>query len=319
MAQNKESKVVVNYFIPMIGGAFYGILFRVLIETQAMPGAMSFTFILLVPIVIGIVSVSYSYSGSKIGLAYQIFFPWTSVVTFGLVSYVTNLEGTICVAMVLPIYLILASFGGSIGGEIANKKLGTKNSVNSIALLPVLVAFAEPYVQTPKLIDTVEHAIVINAEPGDIWPHIESISDIKREEFSANFIYLIGVPYPKRGELIEQQKNRISEWEKGIRFIENIQDYRKNEYIRWTYDFEKYPIPPDALDEHVKLGGRYFDVLDTEYETQRINNNQTKLSLRIRYRVSTRFNFYAKLWARFLIEDFEKQILRLYRNRVAEG
>ena len=33
--------------------------------------------------------------------------------------------------------------------------------------------------------------------------------------------------------------------------------------IAWTYAFTPDALPPNALDEHVLIGGRYFDLVDT--------------------------------------------------------
>ncbi len=81
------------------------------------------------------------------------------------------------------------------------------------------------------------------------------------------------------------------------------------------YEFTEDSFPPNALDEHVEIGGLYFDVLDTEYVIERLGANRSELIVRMRFRVSTHFNWYARSVASLLVSNFEETILEL----AAEG
>lgn len=52
---------------------------------------------------------------------------------------------------------------------------------------------------------------------------------------------------------------------KGVHFDPHAVVFEPNRHLRWTYEFTEDSFPPNALDEHVEIGGLYFDVLDTEY------------------------------------------------------
>jgi hypothetical protein len=68
------------------------------------------------------------------------------------------------------------------------------------------------------------------------------------------------------------------------------------------------------LDDHVRIGGHYFDLVDTSYELVP-RGAGTELSIRMRYRVSTQFNWYAEPIARWLVGNFEETILAFYKRR----
>jgi hypothetical protein len=64
----------------------------------------------------------------------------------------------------------------------------------------------------------------------------------------------------------------------------------------------------------VRIGGHHFDIIDTEYSMREVPGG-TELRARMRYRVSTHFNWYANPLARLLIGDFESTALELYARR----
>lgn len=306
-----------GWVLGILLGVLYGILLRVLFELgKYFPGALSFTFVFGAPVVIGAISVYFSGSDKKISLAHKILFPWLSVLAFMLTCLLVALEGFICIVLLSPIFLLLASVGGLIGGYIFNSALASaKDTLKAIAILPLLMAVGETFIKEPDIIQVVDSRVVVNAPAEKIWSNIKSIADIQPSEFSPSFMYLIGVPYPELGQFNESKNIRLSRWEKGISFEEKIVEHVDNNYMRWVYNFKPGDIPAEALDQHVTIGGKYFDVVDTVYETKPLSTSQTELHLSIRYRVSTNLNWYANLWAKYLVGDFENQILNVYKNR----
>lgn len=313
-----EKKLYKNSWVLGISlGVLYGVLLRILLEySNYFPGVLSFSFTFIVPVVIGALSVYFSGTDKKISLKFKILFPWVSVFAFMLTCLLIDLEGFVCVALLSPLFLLLATIGGLIGGYLFNNSLeGPNDAIKAIAILPLLMAFGETYVKGPDTIHSVHRNVLIQAPAETIWGNIKYIPDIKRSEFTPSFMYLIGVPYPEFGQLNESRNVRLSRWEKGIAFEEKIVEHVDNKFMRWVYDFRPGDIPPEALDQHVTIGGKYFDVLDTTYETSTQPSGATELSLTIRYRVSTNINWYANIWARYLVDDFERQILNVYKNR----
>ena len=69
------------------------------------------------------------------------------------------------------------------------------------------------------------------------------------------------------------------------------------------------------MDDHVAIGGKYFDLKDTSFTLQSINNEQTKLTITANYRVNSAINFYAIPVSKILGVDFVNTILGLYKHR----
>ena len=64
----------------------------------------------------------------------------------------------------------------------------------------------------------------------------------------------------------------------------------------------------------MRIGGRYFDVIDTEYVIKQVPNGSV-LRVVMHYRVSTNFNWYVRPIAYFLAVNFEKTALAFYARR----
>jgi hypothetical protein len=115
-----------------------------------------------------------------------------------------------------------------------------------------------------------------------------------------------------------QGRVRKLRWQRGVHFDEPIVAWDENRFIQWHYLFAADSIPAGALDEHVRIGGQYFDLLDTSYRLAP-EAGGTRLSIHVTYRVSTHFNWYAGTLARVLVNDSARTILGFYKQRSERG
>jgi hypothetical protein len=129
-------------------------------------------------------------------------------------------------------------------------------------------------------------------------------------------MYRIGVPLPSAGagESRDGEHLRHIAMGKGIRFDQVATEWLPDERVTWVHRFAPDSFPAGALDDHVRIGGEYFDVGATTYAL-RPDGAGTRLSVRMRYRVSTHFNWYAGPVADFLVGDFAERILVFYAHR----
>jgi hypothetical protein len=117
--------------------------------------------------------------------------------------------------------------------------------------------------------------------------------NIRRDEIGTAWMYRIGVPLPSAAvtELADGTEVRHITMGKGIHFDQIAADWQPNHRVRWLYRFASDSFPAGALHDHVRIGGAYFDVIDTEYELLSVGSG-TELRVRMKYRVSTAFNWY---------------------------
>ena len=162
----------------------------------------------------------------------------------------------------------------------------------------------------------VERTLTVHAPPDIVWRELLNTSSIRPEEVEQAWVYRIGVPLPLDGRMIEDAAHptRRVHMGKNVYFDEVIEELRPAERIRWTYRFYADSFPPYAFDEHVVIGGRYFDVLDTSYDLTPTAEGTT-VRMTLHYRVSTRFNWYAVPVSRWLLGNLVDSNLNYYRRR----
>jgi hypothetical protein len=132
----------------------------------------------------------------------------------------------------------------------------------------------------------------------------------------AAWMYRIGVPLPLAGaaDVVNGQHLRHITMGKGVRFDQVATVWRENEQVTWRYEFAPESFPPGALDDHVRIGGQYFDIIESTYSLSP-RGAGTVLGLSTRYRISTHFNWYAGWIGDFLVGDFGEKIVAFYAHR----
>jgi hypothetical protein len=132
----------------------------------------------------------------------------------------------------------------------------------------------------------------------------------------AAWMYRIGVPLPVSATSEEGngQLVRHVTMGKNIHFDQIATDWEPGHWVLWTYRFTEDSFPPQAFDDHVRIGGRYFDVIDTEYVIEPTPAGST-LHVTMHYRVSTTYNWYVRPIANFLVVNFEQTALAFYAHR----
>jgi hypothetical protein len=213
-------------------------------------------------------------------------------------------------------FAILGGLGGMVMGAVCRMTQWPKQTLASFIALPLLLAGFEKDLPLPVETPYIERTIHINAKPEHVWTIINHVENIKGEEVGHAWAYRIGAPLPVSGITIEtpQGKIRQMKWEKGVYFDGMIMDWKPNQFVHWSYKFYPDSFPEGALDDHVVIGGKYFDLLDSSYELIP-SGEGTDLKLRAHYRISTQFNVYAGWVAKLVLGNFEDTMLQAFKTR----
>lgn len=307
-----------SYGWPILAGALAGIALRLIYSGK--PGdpyaAMMGSFIYLAPVVVGVVTVYVAETKARRDWVYYFVAPVVANTLFVVGTLLTLIEGIICAVIIIPLFCLLGGISGLVMGAICRATNWPKRTVYAIAALPLVLGSPETSLPLPQREAAVERSTLINAQPAEIWRQIHFARDIRPEEINSAWLYRIGVPVPVAGVTEETPGGLVRRvtMAKNVRFDQVLAEREENRYVRWTYRFDKDSFPPYALDEHVVLGGHYFDIKDTSYTLTPLGN-LTELKVVMRYRVSTQFNWYAEPVARFLLGNLEEINLEYYRRR----
>lgn len=278
---------------------------------------MTVAFLVLGPLILGFLTVRHATENKTLSVWDWIWLPWIAVTLMMAIVGLFAWEGAICVVMALPITLAVASIGGIAAGLLSRSHRLSTRTTACLAVLPFLLAPAEAALQSPVQTRSVASAIRIHASAPMIWHNIERVTAISPAELHTSWAQRIGFPRPVEATLSYAGIGgvRHASFERGLLFIETVTAWEPNQRLAFTIKADSANIPPTTLDEHVTIGGRYFDVLDGEYSLEPLPNGDTMLHLTSHQRLSTDFNGYAGLWSDAVMQSLQQNILQVIQHR----
>ena len=299
-------------------GALYGVMFRFGFELipRAMQEPMSLAFLVATPFAVGAISI-YGLRNTSLRILDMLFMPWLAVGLMLLGTAITFLEGSICIAIMSPLFLFISSIGGLLMGLALRWRKGKERPLLCVAIIPFLTLWAETYLDLTRSDITLSQTTVVKAQPETIWNEILTAKHIRANELPISITHMIGVPKPKEGINIRVNGDdiRFSVWEKGVHFKAKVINQEPLQFIKWHYIFSEDSFPKGSMDEHVAIGGKYFDLKDTAFKLEPIDEYKTRLTITARYKINSSINFYAVPASKLLGNDFIKTILGLYQQR----
>jgi hypothetical protein len=303
---------------PVIAGASAGIAFRLAFSGK--PGdpyaAMMGAFIYICPVIVGAVTVYVAEMRTRRSWTYYFWAPFLANLLFILGTVLILIEGWICAIVIAPLFALFGGAGGLLMGAVCRVTKWPKQTLLGLGIAPFLLGALEAGLPLPVRSNAVERTVLVDAAPERIWRHILNAPDIRADELNSAWIFRIGVPLPLSGTTRTGPDGAVRRVVMGkqIYFDETISEQQEHRFVRWKYRFHQDSFPPYALDEHVVIGGHYFDLTDTAY-TLTAAGSRTELKIRVQYRVSTQFNWYADRVAQLLLGNMAERNLEFYRRR----
>ncbi|MFC4310757.1 SRPBCC domain-containing protein [Steroidobacter flavus] len=315
--QEKQEKLPFPKWWPVVAGALVGLLLRLIYsEGNAGYDAMMGSFIFIAPVAVSAVTVYLAERLARRRWGYYLVVGAGANALFVLGTVPALLEGWICVIVILPLFAMVGMVGAVIMGAVCRKTNWPKQAAYSVAVLPLLLGAIEPTDGLPVRLATIERTVTIDAPRDVVWDHLMNVRDIRREEVEDGLAFRIGVPPPLAAvsDAVDGQPVRRISMGKHVHFDQIQTARREHEFIQWRQRFYEDSFPPGAFDQHVVMGGAYFDIDTISYSLQ-TQGTATELTLSMHYRVSTRFNWYADAVARLVLGNLEEVLLGLYRRR----
>jgi len=303
-------------------GLLYGLGIRIGISHVVVWGfhVMVGGFLFGVPFVMGFLTIFVAERKQALPLWMWFVLPWLSVIGAAAGLLATFIEGLICIVMFLPIGMICATTGGVIAGlllRFSRRKHANEMIAGCVLFLPLLISPWEQTVLYSKEIRSTETFIDIEAPPAVIWSNIERVRAIQPSELPDSWSHRIGFPNPVEATLSHEGIGGIrnATFTGGVLFVETIDVWQPQERLGFSIRAQTDQIPETTLDEHVRVGGPFFDVLHGEYRLERLGDTVVRLHLSSQHRISTDFNWYAEIWTDAIMADLQNRILRVIKAR----
>ena len=298
----------------------YALILRLLFGVDDWKGlfsVMSVTFLFLLPTILGALSVYLSSHQNAKSLTYRVLFPWVSLFLFLIITLAFAVEGWACWLMILPVFMVASSIGGLIGGYLKTKSNNDRLNISLLFLLPFLIVPVENMIETIPSTYKAYTYIDIDAPVEKIWDNVTRVKEIPIEKDKGFLTKILGFPRPVKANLNYEGVGAYREaiFTKGLVFHETVTEYKDNK--RMVFDIKAYPheIPSTTLDEHVVIGGDYFEVLSGTYELENLPNGKNRLHLYSFFKMNTNFNFYAGWWGKLIMKDIQNNILQVEKER----
>jgi len=314
------NKILKNVLIVIAVPTVYAILARLVYGVKTEDDlfqVMSISFLFCVPTVVGAMTVYFSDVEKIKSLWYRIFKPWVPIIFFMMFTLLINIEGWACWIMVLPLFFLAASIGGLLGAYFKLNKRNDKLNISIMLLFPLLVTPFEKLLDESATSFEAYTYIDIEADAAKIWDLVTRVEEIKEEEDTGWLNKFLGFPRPVRAELDFEGVGAYREaiFTNGLVFHETVTEYEDNK--KMVFDIKAYPheIPSTTLDEHVVIGGKYFDVLHGTYELEDLGRGIHRLHLSSVFEMKTTFNFYAGWWGKWIMKDIQNNILKVEKKR----
>jgi hypothetical protein len=193
--------------------------------------------------------------------------------------------------------------------------------VAAFLLLPFVVAPLEQQWEEPHQTRVMRNSVEIGAAPAVVWDQIQEVAAIRRMEIPSQWIYRLGFPRPVAATLDREGVGgkRHATFEGGVSFYEVVTHWEPSVKLAFSIQADPEFIPHTAFDEHIIVGGRFYDVLDGTYEIEEIGPGRCRLHLSSTHRLSTRFNAYAGWWSEWVMDQIQGSILEVIRKRCESG
>lgn len=317
------------WWLSAVLGAALGCIYRLLFSIDGGSGwqgplyIMTLGFLVFVPLSMGYLAVDQFLRKDheeEVVWYDWLFLPWGSVFITMAVSVAVKWEGAICLIFAGPIMLVSSMAGGLLARAISKRRLHPVPGQFSAFTIPLLVILAESHFAGPIQIRSVDTDILIHAPAAVVWENIRSVRAIESTELPDSWATRIGFPSPVAATLSHDGIGgvRQASFTGGLVFTETVNRWEPQSDLRFSIHANTDSIPPTTLDEHVTIGGEFFDVLDGEYRLEQ-RSDGVLLHLTSHERLSTHFNPYAAVWTDAVMRSIQSQILLVIRKRCEAG
>lgn len=280
-------------------------------------GLMTVGFLFGIPTGMGALTVFVSRKEDVLSKTYSVLMPWLTVTVFMIITLLFKTEGWGCWVMAMPLFLALSSIGGLIARHY---KLKDKNKLQVslvMVLLPFLIAPVEHLIGAIPGRYKADTHIDIHAPAEKIWENVTRVREIPASQDKGWLTKALDFPRPVKAELDYTGVGGVREaiFTGGLVFHETVTEYVAQQKMVFTIKANPYEIPSTTMEEHIVIGGEFFDVLNGTYELEQLGKDYYRVHLYSHFKLNTTFNFYASVWAGWIMKDIQGNILQVLKTR----
>ena len=296
-------------------------IYLLLDSVQPGGGLISFSFLLVLPAALSAFVCYVADPWAERRLRTYLLIPVWLLLLVIVASLVFLHEGTVCVVILSPLWLIGGMIGAWITYRLRRRRRAPDYGETFRGVvwlgLPLIAMQVEPHIPLPADTATVSRSIVVAASPERIWPLLEGVPDVQPGEGRWNVTQdVIGVPRPLGARLVGQGigAERLARWGDKISFRERINEWQPGRRIGWRFifdDLEGWKF----TDRHLMPDSPYWRITTGGYRMEPLDGGRTRVTLHTAYWLRTPLNLYSEAWGQFFLGDVENNLLALIKQR----
>ncbi|SIO20541.1 hypothetical protein [Vannielia litorea] len=259
-----------------------------------------------------------------LGFAGQLVFDWRRSLGFWVVVGRTSLallviaaalvllwvETVICVAMILPIAILVAVAGIALTRLLLERFESRNRLCAALLALPLVLPVIDMPAPGIEEVISVTTVVTIAAPVAEVRALAENVSDIAADERPWTLTHNV-LRAPRPLSATTRNGIRHARWTKGVRFEEHL---LPGPDLAWRFAFPE-PGLMRALDPRISPTGPEVVMLEGRYVFEPSGPAGTRVSLTTTYRLDTPINPYLKPWGHLLLNDMHNAVLHVIAKR----
>lgn len=270
-------------------------------------GEYGIALFVLTPFLIGFCSTFLFGYKNRITMKVAIWISFKTLAICTLALILFAIEGLICIAMAVPIGILLTWIGSLFGFLLLEKSSTSTPSVLLIliGIIP-LTSFVENKIK-PEL-TSVTTSIVINAKPIEVWKNVIEFPDLEKP---TEFIFKTGIAYPINAKIIGTGIGSVRHcnFTTGS-FVEPVTVWNEGKLLK--FDVIEQPAPMKELSfwnidaPHLH---DYFVSKRGQFKLTELENGKTLLEGTTWYYHNIKPSFYWQEWSNLIIHKIHNRVL----------
>jgi hypothetical protein len=315
MAWGKPQTAMLAGFVAVAYGVGAELVFQQ--TSDSWVGALSLSFLFLVPAALGALTVALAPADYKRSWVFAIFAPWIVCALGALVVYLLGMELWMCIVMGLPFFFAMSSLGGALVSYLYRRRDARTSGNTTLGLLvalPFVLLPLEAQLPLPTVTRTVRADVLVAADAEMVWEQLIAVPEIQPDEKRFAWFRALGLPDPVEATLNAEGVGamRHARYANGLQVVEPVLVWEPAARYRFSVELDPASLPSPIWRA---VDGPHMDVVYVEYRIDPQASGLVLLHLESVYTLATPLNGYAGVWMDFLLSDFLHYILSIVKER----
>lgn len=239
--------------------------------------------------------------------AYKLSFTTLGVASLALLVFA--IEGTICIAMALPLWSLITLIASYIAYILNREEFANSTNVTVVLALATIGLTSFDIANEPQKLIPVKTEVIVNSSIDEVWNNVVTFDKI---DAPVDWIFKTGISYPIDATIKGTGKGaiRYCNFTTGS-FVEPITNWDAPNLLQ--FDVKEQPIPMNELNPfwevHPPHLDGYFKSYKGQFKLTQIEKNKTALEGTTWYKVDIAPQIYWSLWSDNIIHRIHKRVL----------